>query len=449
MSTRERLTGEEGILTMEKLRSVISTMNQEALPRRIEIGLLLAVSILALVLRLLYVTYDGSWNHPPEYDGIEYDMLANNLLSGRGYSLQEGHPYGFRPPGYPFFLALLYAVFGRSYVAVRLANVLLGTLTCLPIYRFAKHVWQWRMGLLASLGVAVHPLLIYFTSMIYPECLILCLTAVVFLLVNEASESRRIRDVLPIGLVLSILVYLRPSMLTFGLMLCIWIWLTYETIRKRLLTCICLVVVMALAIAPWSIRNYLAFDEFIWMATEGGVTFWASNNPLATGGWVEPSPATWLGPNPPVDLRGWPELTETESEARFLNAAREWIRDHPGEFLSLLPRKLVRAWSLSFGNEARQANLPGIVPVAYAAFLSICLIGFVLSFQCWQDSLVLYLLIINSNLMALIFYGSTRQSSFVALPLIIFAALVFDRIFCIVMPALNEVYQPVTPRKTR
>lgn len=420
---------------MEKLRSVISAMNQEALPRRIEIGLLLAVSILALVLRLLYVTYEGSWNHPPEYDGIEYDMLANNLLSGRGYSLQEGHPYGFRPPGYPFFLALLYAVFGRSYVAVRLVNVLLGTLTCLPIYRFVKHVWQWRAGFLTSLGVAVHPLLIYLASMIYPECLILCLMAVVFLFVSKASRSRHIRDVLFIGLALGILVYLRPSMLTFGLMLCVWIWLTYETVKKRLLTCICLVVVMALTIVPWSIRNYLVFDEFIWMATEGGVTFWASNNPLATGGWVEPSPATWLGPDPPVNLRGWPGLTEAESEARFLNAALEWIRDHPREFLSLLPRKLVRAWSLNFGNEARQAKLPAIVPVAYSTFLSICLIGFVLSLQHWRDSLVLYLLIINSNLMALIFYGSTRQSSFLVLPLVIFAALVFDRMLCIIVPA--------------
>jgi hypothetical protein len=71
--------------------------------------------------------------------------------------------------------------------------------------------------------------------------------------------------------------------------------------------------------------------------------------------------------------------------------------------------------------------LPAMVPVAYAAFLGICLIGFVLSLQRWQDSLVLYLLIINSNLMALIFYGSTRQSSFLVLPLVIFAALVFDR----------------------
>jgi len=433
---------------MEKLRSVISAMNQEALPRRVEIGLLLAVSILALALRFLYVTYEESWTRPPEYDGIEYDMLANNLLSGSGYSLQEGHPYGFRPPGYPFFLALLYAVFGRSYVAVRVVNVLLGTLTCLPIYRFVRHVWQWQTGLLASLGVAVHPLLIYFTSMIYPECLILCLMAVVFLLVNEASGARHIRDVLPIGVVLGILVYLRPSILTFGLMLCAWIWLTYETVKKRLLTCICLMVVMALPIVPWSIRNYLVFDEFIWMATEGGVTFWASNNPLAQGGWIEPSPATWLGPNPPVNLRGWPELTEAESEARFLNAALEWIRDHLGEFLSLLPRKLARAWSLNFGNEARQANLPVIVPVAYAAFLSICLIGFVLSLQRWQDSLVLYLLIINSNLMALIFYGSTRQSSFLVLPLVVFAALVFNRIFRIMMSVL-KVYQPRTPRKTR
>jgi 4-amino-4-deoxy-L-arabinose transferase-like glycosyltransferase len=391
--------------------------------------MLLAVLIVALGLRVAYLHVAGVWHDPPEYDGIEYDFLATHLLNGQGFVLTENRPYGFRPPGFPFFLTLLYAVFGRSYLAIRLTNALLGALTCLPIYFFTKRVWRWQTGIIGSLGVAAHPLLIYFTGIIYPECLMLFLVAVVFLLANHSARSRRIGEMIPLGLVSGFLVYLRPSLLVFGLAQTVWIWLSYETIKKRLLACAILVTVILLVIAPWSVRNFLAFDEFVWMATEGGVTFWASNNPLATGGWVEPSPATWLGPDPPADLRGWPELTETQSEARFWAEAMDWIRGHRVEFFRLLPKKLVRAWSLNFGNEVRQADLPTAVPVAYSLFLVVCLVGFVLSLARWRDVLVLYLLITVSTLTTLIFYGSTRQSSVLALPLVIFASLTLDRTF--------------------
>lgn len=406
-----------------------SILERESLPRKAEVGVLLTVLIVALGLRVAYLHIAGVWHNPPEYDGIEYDMLAAHLLNGQGFALTEGRPYGFRPPGFPFFLTLLYAVFGRSYLAIRLANAWLGALTCLPIYFFTKRVWHWQTGILASLGVAAHPLLIYFTGMIYPECLMLFLVAVVLLLANHAAQSRWIGGMILLGLVSGFLVYLRPSLLAFGLGHAAWVWLSYETVKKRLLACVVLVIVIVLVIAPWSVRNFLVFDEFVWMATEGGVTFWASNNPLATGGWVEPSPATWLGPDPPRDLRGWPGLTETESEARFWAAAVDWIRGHPAEFLSLLPRKLVRAWSLNFGNEARLADLPAAVSVAYSLFLVVCLAGFVLSLAQWREVLVLYLLIAVSTLTTLIFYGSTRQSSVLVLPLVIFASLALYRVF--------------------
>lgn len=400
-----------------------SALERESLPHRAEVSVVLAVLIMALCLRVAYLHIAGVWHAPPEYDGIEYDILATHLVSGQGFVLTEGRPYGFRPPGFPFSLALLYALLGRSHLAIRLANAWLGALTCLPIYFFTKRVWRWQTGIIASLGVAAHPVLIYFTGMIYPECLMLFLVAAVFLLANHAAQSRRIGEMIPLGLVSGFLVYLRPSLLVFGLGQTVWIWLSYETIKKRLLACTILVTVILLVIAPWSVRNFLAFDEFVWMATEGGVTFWASNNPLATGGWVEPSPATWLGPDPPRDLRGWPRLTETESEARFWAAAMDWIQGHPAEFLSLLPRKLVRAWSLNFGNEARPVSLPAVVPMVYSLFLVVCLIGFILSLSHWRDSLILYLLIVISSLITLIFYGSTRQSSILVLPLVIFAAL--------------------------
>lgn len=279
----------EGQISM-KLASIL---RRESLPRKAEMGILLAVLIVALGLRVSYLHVAGMWHTPPEHDGIEYDFLATHLLNGQGFVTAEGRPYGFRSPGFPFFLTLLYALFGRSYLAIRLTNALLGALTGLLVYFFTKRVWRWQTGIIASLGVAVHPLLIYFTGMIYPECLMLFLVAVVFLLANHAAQSRRIGEMAPLGLASGFLVYLRPSLLAFGLGQMVWVWLSYETVRKRLLACVVLAVVIVLVIVPWSVRNFLVFDEFVWMATEGGVTFWASNNPLATGGWSLRRPPGW------------------------------------------------------------------------------------------------------------------------------------------------------------
>jgi 4-amino-4-deoxy-L-arabinose transferase-like glycosyltransferase len=415
-----------------------SYLERKTLSRKAEVGMLLAVLILALGLRVAYLSATGVWDGPPRYDGIEYDLLATHVLSGQGFVMTAGQPYGFRSPGFPFFLTLLYVLFGHAYSLARLANVWLGALTCLLAYVFAKRVWRWQTGIIASLGVAVHPLLVYLTGIIYPECLILFLVAVVFVLTIRAAPSRRIEEMVPLALVSGYLVYLRPSLLLFGLAQIAWVWLSYETVRKRLLASIVLVGLIILVIAPWSVRNYLAFNKFVWMSTSGGITLWASNNPLADGGWIEPSPATWLGPDPPVDLRGWPGLTETESEARFQTEAVNWIRGHPAEFLSLLPRKIARAWSLNFGNEARQTSLPAAVSVAYSVFLVICLAGFVLSLARWRDLMALYLLIMVSTLTTLVFYGSTRQSSVLALPLVIFASLVLDRALSFVLSHLSN-----------
>ncbi|MBM4432066.1 MAG: hypothetical protein FJ026_17215 [Chloroflexi bacterium] len=108
-------------------------------------------------------------------------------------------------------------------------------------------------------------------------------------------------------------------------------------------------------------------------------------------------------------------------------AAFRWIRANPGSFVRLLPKKLLRNWTLSFGNEARDSGLPDWVSYLYLVFPSLGLVGLVLSLHHWKRLLPVYFLFLSSTLTTLVFYGSTRQSAILIPGVTILAAYALDR----------------------
>src|SRR5262249_20597934 len=72
-------------------------------------------------------------NDEPD-DGRLYARIATNVLEHRSYSIETEDPYSptfIRVPGYPLFLAGVYAVFGHgNNRAVRIVQAGLDTITC-------------------------------------------------------------------------------------------------------------------------------------------------------------------------------------------------------------------------------------------------------------------------------------------------------------------------------
>ena len=44
-----------------------------------------------------------------------------------------------------------------------------------------------------------------------------------------------------------------------------------------------LVAASLIVVTPWTVRNLRVYDRFVLVASEGGVTFWTGNHPLARG----------------------------------------------------------------------------------------------------------------------------------------------------------------------
>jgi len=359
---------------------------------------------------------------------MAYDLIARNLLAGKGFVLSR--PTAFRPPGYPVFVALIYALGTNNLATLRLAQAVLGTATVIVTYQVAMLAFsQYRLALLAALLVALHPVLLYLTGLVYPETLAILLTMLALWLLKVVTTEPPQRTGVPLvlGSLLGAIVLMRPSMLIFALLSIGWVWMAQRDRQRSFARATLILLVLVLSILPWTIRNYLVFHEFIPLATEGGVTFWGGNHPLGHGGHVEPSAATWFGPDPPQGFFGWPDLTEKESENRFYQAALNWIFREPKQFLMLLPQKFVRSWTLVFGNEARPVDLPGWITTAYLLYPLSALIGFLLSLPHWKKLAPIYCLLIAQTLNTLLFYGSTRQSAFIVPAVLILSAFAVDK----------------------
>ena len=93
--------------------------------------LLVAIFILALLIRLVYLNQIAS---TPIYYGLamdadKYDALATYLLQG-DFTHKE---FIYLNPLYPFFLALIYLIFGQSHFPVVLIQATFDSLSCLLI----------------------------------------------------------------------------------------------------------------------------------------------------------------------------------------------------------------------------------------------------------------------------------------------------------------------------
>ena len=82
-------------------------------------------------------------------DEVEYNRLALGLLAGRGYDST------YRLPGFPAFVALVYAIAGKRFVAVFAVHAVLWAVCLALVYRIALLVTESRRVSIVALALCV------------------------------------------------------------------------------------------------------------------------------------------------------------------------------------------------------------------------------------------------------------------------------------------------------
>lgn len=298
---------------------------------------------LALAARLTFAL--GYWvGKPLTLDEQEYLALGKNLAAGRGLVYDDdGRQHFGRAPGYPVFLAALFALGGGTR-AYKVAQSLLGALTVLVIAALARRAAGARAEVVAAFVAALHPPLVWIAAYPLSETLFSALELSSGLLLwialrrDDACRAPRPLPHLAVGLVGGLAALVRPAGLPYLALVG-----AFLALRRSLVAATATLLGAALVIAPWSAFKSHQAGRRILIASEGGVTFWTGNHPLAVG-------EGDLAANPRIRradqaLRAaHPGLGPDQLETVYYREAKRFIVEHPLRWSGLMARKLFYLW---------------------------------------------------------------------------------------------------------
>jgi len=153
-------------------------------------------------------------------DGVEYLRAAKFFLEGNYY---KGFLNIF-PPFYPGVIALVSLVVRDLEWAGKLASLLFGTLTVIPIYFLAKSLFNEDVGLYSALLLTFHPYLAQYSGSVLSESAFTFLGIWSAYIGWKALMHKSWRAMIAVGLLLGLAYLTRPEGIAFVVVFLFWIF---------------------------------------------------------------------------------------------------------------------------------------------------------------------------------------------------------------------------------
>ncbi len=309
----------------------------EKFPQRMVLGLLGIIFCLSL-------GYSLAYRIVPAVDAQAYDAIARNLLNGCGFkevctnSFSADTAIVRAGPGYEFFLAGVYAVFGYRYEAVWGIQALLHTVTAGLLYLIARRIFvgtegKWA-GLLAALFFGLWPDLIEINAMLLTETLYLFLVTLVwYVFIRNIQNEKQLSWPIFLGLITGVTILTRPPVVLFSA-----IFVLYYLVSRRYRAGFLFVSSLLLALLPWGLSNLGVYHQFILTTLIGDYNLWVGNTLLATGGQIAGgfNPATSY-----AELNGFLGFSDMAKKEFW-----QFVTLHPMVFIKLTVLRFIRFFSL-------------------------------------------------------------------------------------------------------
>jgi 4-amino-4-deoxy-L-arabinose transferase-like glycosyltransferase len=261
------------MLDIFSLRTSSSPMGGRLMAAGLISGALIVKALIAFLL-LPVITHHLGDNYHSDLFPDDYDLIAENLLSGRGYRIYaDTSETMLRSPGFVLVLAAIFSLFGKSLLAVQIVQYLMSIATAIVTYLISQRLYLTKsVSLMASVLFLFNPVsMMSDTRAGNDSTLTLSLTLVIWLLL-KAIDSQRQRDFVLTGFVLGYAMLVKASVaLIFPCVFLFLVIMAQFQFRTLLRNFVIVGFVAAGIMTPWVVRNYEISGQFVPTMTVAGL----------------------------------------------------------------------------------------------------------------------------------------------------------------------------------
>jgi len=380
-------------------------------------------------------------------DSEFYDQWAQGIAGGDWIG---GAGAFFMDPLYPYFLGLLYRLFGHDLLMARLWQAALGVATCGLVGLMGRQLGGKAIGTAAALLVALYQPLVFEGGEIEKTALgVFLITASLLLAMQKPVLSKG-----GAGACLALAALARSNLLVMAPLGAVWFLLVPEDApssprtpgfvdrwRERITgppgrSAGAFILGWLLVLLPVLWRNHHVSGEWVLTTSQAGANFYLGNNPSNDTGSFAPLPFVRALPRyQDGDFRARAEavagrsLTPGEVSSFWFREALTHLREHPGFAAKVFFRKFTLfwgdfevpdGWSMYFIRQYSPA-----LRLAFLTFgwlLPLAVLGLMASFRGNRQVHLLVAFVATYNLSLVAFYVHSRYRVYVVPPLAVLAA---------------------------
>jgi len=331
-------------------------------------------------------------------------------------------------PLYPYFLGLIYFLFGPNVYIARFIQFLIGSINCVLLYFIGKKIFNKPIGVIAGLLLSLYSASIFYEGFLVSSAISMFLTCCLILLILSFDQNPNYKKSVFLGITLGLAALATPSIFLFMLFFILW---GLRNLKHTLVAVFLCTAVIGLV----TIRNYILEKDFIPITAHNGINFYAGNNPDSKGTFSLPY---YLGTDPITIKQNSKAIAEKYMKKKLKpsQASRFWfqkgitfIKENPASYAGLLLKRFALFWNYYEISDLcditffkRFAPILKLPFVNYAVISIFSILGIFLSFKNKKRNYILLQLFILSALISLMLYFINTRYRLPAVPVLILFA---------------------------
>ncbi len=349
------------------------------------------------------------------------DRFATALVDHGTFGFLPGVPSAYTQPLYGWFLAGLYLPFGRSWLAVGLAQIIVAVATALLVFEIGSRLRSPGVGLVAALVTTLHPYVVWHDVHANREVLDGLVLALLVLCAMLAYERRSLPMAAVTGCIAGLAILGNARLALLPLALAVYVAWRVRPGARALAAAAVLVGAAVVVVTPWVARNKV--EVGCYAITTDARALWKANNlstrgVLDRGGWIDdvpelPGAPPWPELAADLTLAGKPTTVDECAQMRlYRKEVLEFWREHPGEKSLLAAQATRMLWnpvpseSDASGSAGARLARRTVEPAFMVALYALAVAGVFFAPRHFVGLAVL--LLAYNTLAAMVFAGTAR-----------------------------------------